>query len=126
MLDYRHVYIGRSSNGGKIKIGIATDPKQRWRDIDRSIARSKERCTFHVKTFFARAIERFLHGLFSAFRLRWKGSGKTEWFAFPWLIRIPLTGFAILLLIICRAVTVILQLMAGLFAVWVLIHLIQQ
>lgn len=86
-LDYRHVYVGTSSAKiGFRKIGIANNPRQRWKDIDRSTGRrSKERRLFSFPMLWAGLVEKILHWMFYPWRKRHRGSGRTEWFHFSLL-----------------------------------------
>lgn len=101
----RYLYLGRSSTG-LIKIGIATNLRTRWNDIDRSTPGSKERPTFAVRILAARSVEQTLHRLFWLFRVRHRGSGKTEWFRFPFPLDWIAVTLTVTLLLICRIVSV--------------------
>lgn len=121
-MDLRYLYLGRSSKG-RVKIGIARNVRQRWADIDRSTPGSRERPTFAVKIFYARRVEQFLHRLFWLWRVRHTGSGKTEWFQFPLGVDLVAVTLAVLIMILCRVLTVAGVLLA-LMGVGVLVYLV--
>ena len=85
LLDYRFLYIGVTSRRRWLvwpyafKIGIAKNVGQRWRDIDRSIPRSKERPIFFARLFFAGRVEQHLLNTFARKKARFHGSGRSEW-----------------------------------------------
>lgn len=91
MLDIRYIYIGKTTADKRlVKIGIATDVHARWRDIDKSIAKSKEKPIAYFKVLNASKLEVRLHRRFKSKRVDFKGSGKTEWFALSLLERLSL------------------------------------
>lgn len=67
----------------KHKIGISKKPKRRLGTVRRGVGTDVQIIVTR-KVFFARWVERFLHGYFSAtrflFRSAGKGAGRTEWF----------------------------------------------
>lgn len=121
----RYVYLGRSSNG-LIKIGIATNLRTRWNDIDRSTPGTSERPTFAVRTFAAYTVEQTLHRLFWLFRVRHRGSGKTEWFRFPFPLDWIAVTLAVLILTLCRILTLAGTLIAIAAAIALALNLILQ
>ncbi len=96
-MDFRYVYLIRTSRRKIIKIGITNDIGKRAKNIDRSIKGSRERVAFCVQTFFARSIESMFHRRYKSKRTKWKGSGKTEWFKLGFLER----ASVISLLLVC-------------------------
>lgn len=86
----RSIYIGKTNARqyrGCLKIGIATDTDKRWNDIDRSVKGSKEWPVMSGIVIGAKRSEKRLHRKYAKYRVRFKGSGKTEWFKMPVLIR---------------------------------------
>jgi hypothetical protein len=65
---------------GVCKIGIGGDLGKRVRGVDRT-SKGKDFTLFAVKVLFAYQTEQFMHSLFSMFRVRFNGSGKTERFS---------------------------------------------
>lgn len=105
-MDFRYLYLGRSSRG-LVKIGIARDVKARWNDIDKSTPGSRERPTFAVRILFAYAVEQMLHRLFWLFRRKHNGSGKTEWFRFPFPMDWIAISLCVVILTVWRVISVV-------------------
>lgn len=86
----RQIYIGKTNAKGfrtAIKIGISKDSNKRWKDIDRSVSGSVEWPIFSGRVLFAQKLETLLHRKYARYRVKFKGSGKTEWFRMPVLVR---------------------------------------
>ena len=82
MIDTRYIYIGRTTaNRRLVKIGIATNPKKRWRQIDNSVMGSKEYLVAYFRVLHARNLETALHRKYSTRRRKFRGSGASEWFS---------------------------------------------
>ena len=113
----RHIYLGRSSSG-LVKIGITSNVPRLWNEIDRSTPGSRERPTFHLPVIGARALEKTLHTLFYPFRHQHRGSGKTEWFRFPFPLDWIAVTLAVLIIIICHLLTWLAGLIALATAGW--------
>lgn len=111
-MDYRFIYLGTSS-ARLVKIGIATNVPRRWNDIDNSTPGTRERPTFSMRVYFARKWEQVLHRLFRPWSRRHQGSGYTEWFRFG-LLRLPCVTVAVLLIMLAKALTWVIQ--AGIVA----------
>ncbi len=107
MIDTRYIYIGRTtSNNRLVKIGIATNPRKRWQQINRSIPGSTEYPIAYFKVLNAQKLETALHRKYKLNRRKYKGSGATEWFALGFFSRLWLYliiaahGLLLLLLIV--------------------------
>lgn len=82
MFDKSYIYV---LNDGyfRYKIGITDKPKQRLKEIRRSMPKHRIRKILSVKIYGARVLEQYLHLFYAFFRSpHKKGSGKTEWFKF--------------------------------------------
>jgi len=83
VLDYQYVYLMRKRGSRKHKIGISRQPGRRRGTVQRGLG-AEVQIVVCRKVFFARVVERFLHGYFAATRFLFhragKGAGRTEWF----------------------------------------------
>lgn len=92
-----------------IKVGISGNPGVRKKYITDSMP-GVAVTILSLKTFRAKQLETFVHGLCGLFRAKWFGSGKTEWFYFPALfIALPvilIVAFLEFSLIACIALLI--------------------
>lgn len=119
----RYLYIGKTNAKGyrtAIKIGISKDSNKRWKDIDRSVSNSIEWPIFSGRVFFAQKLETSLHRKYSQYRVEFKGSGKTEWFKMPVLLRAKVI-FEVAAMIIISQMFVIL---ISVLCFWILLSLV--
>ena len=119
----RYLYIGKTNAKGyrtAIKIGISKDTDKRWNDIDRSVSNSVEWPIFSGRVLFAQKLETLLHRKYARYRVEFKGSGKTEWFKMPVLIRAKVifeVGFVII-------VSQFIVLISVVLCFWILLSLV--
>ena len=103
----KYLYIGKTNAKrfrSCIKIGISKNVKERWKDIDRSVSGSIEYPVFSGRVFFAKMLESYFHRKYKKYRVEFSGSGKTEWFRMPVLLRAKLIFTIAALVIISRII----------------------
>lgn len=107
----RYLYIGKTDAPKyrhAIKIGISKDTDGRWNDIDRSVEGSREWPIFSGRVLNTKKAEKWLHKRYDRYRIKFKGSGKTEWFKMPLYYRIECIFIAATMIIISWFTVVIL------------------
>ena len=91
--DFRFVYIMFNPRTGKTKIGISGNVEIRRNDIEKSIDGAVKILTAH-RFFSAQEVEVSLHKRFQKYHAPMgTGSGRTEWFKMPFLVRLWLVFF---------------------------------
>lgn len=116
----RQIYIGKTDDRKHntcIKIGISKDSVLRWRQIDNSIEGSKEWAICSYVVLFAAGLEKILHQRYKQYRIKFKGSGKTEWFRMPVLKR-----WEAILIMFVWSVCSILFLIVAVISIAVVLH----
>ena len=112
MLDLRYIYIGRTTRNRRlVKIGIASNPRTRWQQIDNSIKGSREYPVAYFRVLNAKSLETALHRKYKLNRRKYKGSGATEWFALGFFARLWLY-----LIIAAHGLLLIVLIVAGVFS----------
>lgn len=74
----KHLYILRHKK--LYKIGISNCTRRRHKEISRSLRSTSVKLLFSFAFWNAERFERFLHSYFQKYRVRHRGSGKTEYF----------------------------------------------
>jgi hypothetical protein len=112
MIDTRYIYIGRTtSNKRLVKIGVATNPRKRWQQINRSISGSTEYPVAYFRVLNAQKLETALHRKYKLNRRKYKGSGATEWFALGFFARLWLY-----VIVAAHGMLMVVLILAGVFS----------